>query len=219
MNKVHVLDLLPAYGLGILDAEEALQVEAHLLNCRSCRRESERWNALTGDLAYAVRLSDPEPSLEDRIVAALPPRKERSRFLWEGWAVAAAVVLVLNSAFWLLVQPPTRPEGLSSLELHSNNTAYSQASGQLFFDPETRTGILAVQGLPPLPVESQYQFWLVESGKWIDAGTFDVSSSGTSSLRVSFPDDPGRYQRYCVSIEPRGGSAKPSALRPLIGNI
>jgi anti-sigma factor RsiW len=48
-DESHVLDLLPAFALGSLEADEALQVEEHLVSCWICRRESSAFQTIASN--------------------------------------------------------------------------------------------------------------------------------------------------------------------------
>ena len=63
MNTEHPTDLLEAYALGALDADEVAVVEAHLAGCADCRREVVAYGevaaALPAALAAASSLAPP----------------------------------------------------------------------------------------------------------------------------------------------------------------
>jgi len=53
-DETHVSDLLPAYALGSLDADEASHVEEHLLSCWICRNESNAFQTVAEQLSLAT---------------------------------------------------------------------------------------------------------------------------------------------------------------------
>jgi anti-sigma-K factor RskA len=64
-------DLLGAFALGAVDAEEAASVRAHLATCAECQAEmAELWLAVDS-LPDAIEPMDPPPALRDRIAAAI----------------------------------------------------------------------------------------------------------------------------------------------------
>ncbi|MGH8574890.1 MAG: zf-HC2 domain-containing protein, partial [Gammaproteobacteria bacterium] len=64
-------DLLGAYGLGAVDAEEAAAVRAHLATCAECQAEiAQLWTAVDV-LPDLIVPMDPPPALRDRISAAI----------------------------------------------------------------------------------------------------------------------------------------------------
>ena len=64
-------DLLGAFALGAVDAEEAAQVRAHLATCAECQAEmAELWLAVDS-LPSTIEPMEPPPALRDRIAAAV----------------------------------------------------------------------------------------------------------------------------------------------------
>ena len=53
-REAHVSDLLPAYALGCLDNEEAIQVDEHLATCSTCRAELTAYQDVADQLALAA---------------------------------------------------------------------------------------------------------------------------------------------------------------------
>jgi anti-sigma-K factor RskA len=64
-------DLLGAFALGAVDAEEAATVRAHLATCAECQAEmAELWLAVES-LPDMIEPMEPPPALRDRIAAAI----------------------------------------------------------------------------------------------------------------------------------------------------
>jgi hypothetical protein len=64
-------DLLGAFALGAVDAEEAATVRAHLASCAECQAEmAELWLAVDS-LPGMIEPMEPPPALRDRIAAAI----------------------------------------------------------------------------------------------------------------------------------------------------
>jgi negative regulator of sigma E activity len=64
-------DLLGAFALGAVDAEEAATVRAHLATCAECQAEiAELWLAVDS-LPGMIEPMEPPPALRDRIAAAI----------------------------------------------------------------------------------------------------------------------------------------------------
>ena len=64
-------DLLGAFALGAVDAEEAALVRSHLATCAECRAEIAGLWAMVDGLRETVEPLDPPPALRDRIAAAV----------------------------------------------------------------------------------------------------------------------------------------------------
>ena len=56
-------DDIPAFALGALDPEEALQVSEHLVRCPSCRAEVAGYHAVVGLLLCAIPPQEPSAQL------------------------------------------------------------------------------------------------------------------------------------------------------------
>src|SRR5688500_20221235 len=67
-EETHVLDLLPAYALGSLDADEARYVEEHLLSCWICRGESSTFQDVAEQLSFAAPAEVPSTDLKERLL-------------------------------------------------------------------------------------------------------------------------------------------------------
>jgi anti-sigma-K factor RskA len=64
-------ELLGAFALGAVDAEEAASVRAHLAKCAECQAEmAELWLAVDS-LPSTIEPMEPPPALRDRIAAAI----------------------------------------------------------------------------------------------------------------------------------------------------
>ena len=64
-------DLLGAFALGAVDAEEVASVRAHLATCASCQAEIVSLWAMVDGLRDTIEPLDPPPVLRDRIAAAI----------------------------------------------------------------------------------------------------------------------------------------------------
>jgi anti-sigma-K factor RskA len=129
-NSVH--QLLGAYLLGGLEADEARTFEDHLATCAECRRELEELESLPALLdavprADAVALTvvggpdtlatlEPE-ALPEKVLVDLSVRRKKSRRRWAAvvGAVAAACLAVGFLAGPLLNQPP-KPDASYSVQ-------------------------------------------------------------------------------------------------------
>jgi hypothetical protein len=72
---------------------------------------------------------------------------------------------------------------------------------------EPAGGHILVSGLPPAPDGNTYVVWAVQGGKPRSASSLPVDASGTGSQ----PLPPlGAVEAFIVTLEPAGGSARPS---------
>ena len=71
LSHANLQALLGAYALGMVDAEEADVLRAHLTTCAECQAElAELWTAVDA-LADLVEPREPSPGLRGRIAAAV----------------------------------------------------------------------------------------------------------------------------------------------------
>jgi hypothetical protein len=117
MSHDEIQELLGAYALDAVDADEAAEVEAHLPTCARCRAEVEEHREVAGLLAHTGtdapdglwdRISDslssagpplrlaPVPPAEEPDAVVVPLRRRSRALTWAGGAVAAALVAVLG---------------------------------------------------------------------------------------------------------------------------
>lgn len=81
------------------------------------------------------------------------------------------------------------------------------SSALVYWDKESSQTLLAVNSLPAPPPDKQYQLWAIVDGKPIDAGIFDVDSSGALlNMKVIA----GPVQAFAVTLEKKGGSPLPT---------
>ncbi len=132
MTGSSVHQLLGAYLLGGLEADEARTFEDHLATCAECRRELEELESLPALLDAVPRadavaltvaggpdtLSPLEPeALPEKVLVHLSVRRKKSRRRWAAvvGAVAAACLAVGFLAGPLLNQPP-KPDASYSVQ-------------------------------------------------------------------------------------------------------
>ena len=67
-----------------------------------------------------------------------------------------------------------------------------------------------------LPTDRQYELWVFQKGKPINAGVFDVDEAGRALFEsTAFPEP--EADNFAVTIEPRGGVPAPTGPVVLAG--
>ena len=84
------------------------------------------------------------------------------------------------------------------------------AHGQLIADPNKKSAVLLISGLPPLEPSRTYQVWLIDGSGPVSAGLLAVDEHGQSFLILNADADIGSFQNLGISIEPEGGSLAPT---------
>jgi anti-sigma-K factor RskA len=90
------------------------------------------------------------------------------------------------------------------------------ARGKVFWSAKARRGVLVAASLAPLPPDRQYELWVFQKGKPVNAGVFDADPSGRA-LFESTPFPEAEAQNFAVTVEPRGGMPAPTGPVVLVG--
>lgn len=70
-NCDEIIELIPAFVLGALDADEAARVAAHITTCPRCRTEAESFREVVGLLPYASGALNPPPRVKRQLFARI----------------------------------------------------------------------------------------------------------------------------------------------------
>ncbi len=228
-----VRPLLPAAALGALDREDARGVASHLLLCRDCRHELDRYSDTVDYVGFAVTQVAPRPSLRRAFLAALARDDRRRHSLTWRWvaAVAAALIVMLLAGNLALQLHPvhtnqpsitqaTRTTSATAspliwYDLASVDTAVGSGRGVLCAQQNGNLAWLIVQDLPQLPAGKTYQAWLTSGDQRLSAGTFTVDPLGRGFLTIRLTHPIESYSLLGVTDEPSGGSPVPTGARLL----
>lgn len=236
-DDTHILELLPAYALGCLDADEAILVSEHLAACSVCRAEFQAFQEIADGLALAVSDATPPPELKRRLMEriqtphtttlsqAWPSRWRFTQQLMPVWGVVSLLLIlvlaVTNLLLWQRVdriEVTLEPGKMQAVPLTGTDAA-PNAAGFIIISADGRNGALVVDKLPTLDRERQYQLWLIRDGQRDSGGVFSVDQDGYGGLRISAPRPLFEYSAVGVSIEPAGGSPGPTGDKVLGGSL
>lgn len=230
-NHSHIIDLLPAYALDILEAEEAEVVQAHLLSCKSCQQELAAFNKVVELLPHALPEQTPALQLKDKLLnevkveqtavtqttihneTVIQSLKNSLRnFQLRPLYLGAVLIFILISLFFW--QQRQNPNEIAEFPLTPTDAA-PNSSGKIALSNTPFEGTLQVAGLPNLDISQQYQLWLIKDGTRISAAVFSVSEEGVASVSIEAPIPLTDYDAFGISIEPAGGSEGPTGARVL----
>lgn len=94
--------------------------------------------------------------------------------------------------------------------------AAPKAVGRLVTAPELNSLGLIVYDMPVLDASHVYQVWLIDpAGGRTSGGTFTVDAGGRAWVLIRAPQSLDHYQGIGVTVEPAGGSPKPTGTRML----
>ncbi|MFC9588971.1 anti-sigma factor [Streptomyces sp. NPDC056944] len=238
--KHHATDahaLAAAYALGALDAGERAEFEDHLRTCEACRQETAEFEATAARLAAAVA-QVPPASAKVPVMAAidgvrqLPPRLPapasapafggllRRRALSLALAAGVAAGAFGGVTVW-------QTQHAQDLEQQARQVQRQlDAVSAVLASPDARTvhgratngaltsvvsserqnaAVFTAAHLPEPGTGKTYQLWLDRDGTMLPAGLID--HDGT----VVLAGDPAEASAVGLTLEPAGGSARPTS--------
>lgn len=228
-----VEELLGAYALGAVPADELEAVERHVADCPRCRAEVAE-HLQTAAMLGAMGSDAPE-GVWDRIsgvIGEVPTSLDRERPRRRAWqanrwvpaAAAAAVVLAVSLLGVKVVQQDRRIEDLATTS--ERGTLY-QAAAQALLEEDARivtlrspvgdsrvdvvlledgTGYLIRDNLRSLPDHRTYQLWALVGDEAISAGVLGTEL-GIAAFRA-----PTQAHGLAITVEAAGGV--PSTTKP-----
>ena len=230
-----VNDLLPAYTLGVLDADDIVTVETAIAASPQVRDDYERYLQAVDELTGATPLVAPPEHLKSRIAASVRDETvpqlvplRRSPFPRLLAAVAATLVVVLGGAVVLLFgEVRDRDDQIASLEAVAASRAAtdftqplvwstiaadrpgSPAKGYFCRTEDGSVGWIIVEGMHA-DENHVYQLWLVDGDQQVSGGMFatDEAGRGFGVVRVGVPVH--TFSQIWITVEPPGGSTKPT---------
>lgn len=222
---VDLHSLIGPYALGALDEDERDTFESHLDTCPTCAEELGGFVATTVRLGEAVAVEPPaalrasilaataQTRQERPTVVAMRPRSLRRRL--PGLIAAAAVVLAGAGVAGYVVEHQQfqdfRAEQsdvelvmtasdatVSDTELNGGGTMRMVHSNRL------DAAVVTVSSLPVLN-NASYQLWTMREGVPVSAGLLEDSD-------LAYVDDVDGADQVALTIEPLGGSERPTSL-------
>jgi anti-sigma-K factor RskA len=91
------------------------------------------------------------------------------------------------------------------------------ARAKVFWSERAKRGVLLGGNLAALPADRQYQLWVFDKGKPVDAGVFDVDAEGRALFESKDLAAIARAENFAVTIEPKGGVPQPTGPIVLVG--
>ncbi|MBI5034789.1 MAG: anti-sigma factor [Chloroflexi bacterium] len=95
-----------------------------------------------------------------------------------------------------------------------------QAVGRLYAAPELNAMALIVYDMPTLQSNQVYQIWLIDpNGDRTSGGTFSVDNAGRGWVLIRAPKSLKNYEGVGITVEPAGGSPKPTGPKMMGTNL
>jgi anti-sigma-K factor RskA len=95
----------------------------------------------------------------------------------------------------------------------------STATGFVLISANGDDGALVVDGLPPLGQDRQYQLWLIRDGQKISGAVFSTDEKEYGGTRIRAPRSLLDYSAVEITVEPTGGSSRPTGQDVLGGPL
>jgi anti-sigma-K factor RskA len=232
MTHAEMNELYELYSLGVLEYEDATQIDEHVAQgCEYCLEHIVDAVNFTARLSWMTEPVSTPASLRNRVMASVQPENSSAPRSWiAGFSLLAAACAGL-AIFSLWSVQQARDRG-SQLERALDERNQLRGALQILTEQQTRTvrfgdssdsahgwffvnrdtGFVFVgSSLPPIANDRTFELWLVpDKGKPAPAGLFRPNSSGqfvlTSQTRIAA----SQYAAVAVSVEPRSGSSAPT---------
>jgi anti-sigma-K factor RskA len=230
-------DEAAAWVLGALDTTEAAEFVRRMEASPEVRKEVAELQEAADALPYSVAPAGPPPELRDRIMAVVESEAEllhatgaradrpyRPRTPW--WrsllrplpvAATACVLLLAGLAAGLLIDGGGS-ESARTVAAQVTGEGTANATAQVEIDADHAE--LVVDGMRSPGAGHVYQVWYVRDGQSdpVPAGAlFDVDSSGQGA--AALPGGVDDVASVLVSVEPAGGSQKPTTQPVIAANL
>lgn len=213
-----IRELLPAYALGAVPADEADVIRAHISTCEECMQEADVHAETSARLALAGPTETLPAGFADRVMAAAtgdahstasaPARRRLS--LWPALAGVAVVLIAAIATFQVieLRKDDARNERVRTILTQETGLPLKGGPGvRAKVAPNGVGSVFVASGLTPAPEGRTYQLWLISAGKPVSAGTFEIED-GIAVLDVAQPIED--YEAAAVTIERAGGAEQPT---------
>ncbi|MBV9223140.1 MAG: anti-sigma factor [Acidobacteriaceae bacterium] len=233
MTHSEMDELYELFVLGALERDQAFEIEQHLRdNCPYCQPKVQEAQALMAAFATVTDRVEPPKQLRDRVLSSIIPPAPKPNKNWLagllalGAACAAMIVfciLLANQVGTLRSQLGAavreRDELQAALKVLSRSETRTvqfgranQPQGRVFVN---RTGglVFVASRLPQLPNNRTFELWLVPptgAAAARPAGLFQADANSDAVRVSSVQVDPANTVAVAVSVEPAGGSPRPT---------
>lgn len=238
-----LLEMVPAYAVGALDAEEHQALRAALAGTSEdsvrLRQELYAYQEVARQMATANQMT-PAPDVKDRLLARIAAEKSASllrpaRPSASGWlfAVAAAsLLLAIGLGAWGVAQRSAlqRRENTLNAILEADQQirvarvlSEDTTAGpgiQFFWNEKQRRGVVHAFRMRPAPAGRSYQVWLLQDGKPFSVAVFNSEPDGHALVdQITLPETSRGATLVLVTEEPAGGSPLPTTTPFMRGEL
>jgi len=246
INHEPWLEFAENYALGTLQGDELKEFQAHLTSgCALCRAHVQNTQAGLSLMAGSLSPVNPPAYLKSRILEEIgEPPSPCGKMLWSfGAAIVALAALFVVSSNHLsdvkgqllksqaiesglrneLAQKEETLKFLTDPNVHLVRLAglapSPDATGIVLWDAKKGKGLFLSNSLPNAPIDKVYELWAIAGDKPVAAGTFTVNSSGRAILELPALSEGQSFDKFAVTLEPAGGTSKPTGQMYLLGSL
>lgn len=228
-TREELLDLIPAYAIGGLDADDLAAFETWLEQDAEALTLLDEYRAAADHLVMLAPLR-PAPGhlqadLRQRLAASQHAEATQIRRLANQrtrWLLAAALAAVVILGIMLVWAAMTGDEDsaagpdklFADLKSRPGTSEYAVVPGDVSNDvwgkmlvaSDGKQAVLCVWDLPAIGNDETFQMWLIGSDGARTSGGLFRTSQNVVYLHVPFERPIAAYQGVGVSLEPAGGS-------------
>lgn len=171
--------------------------------------------------AWSMRLQQQLARTRDELIQA---RNERSTAQTEVAQMHSQMASVQNASATMqsqIAEFTGLEDTLASTEavrtLQGRGTA-ATAAAKTYMKPGSKTAVLIIKNLPPLPANKAYQVWVARGNEQQPLTVFQASEP-VMYVKLTPPEPIDRYQAIMVTVEDASGAQKPSSDTVLFGNL
>jgi anti-sigma-K factor RskA len=223
-------ELKDAFVLGALPEEERWEFEEYLASHPERQAEVDELGSVAGLLALSPQEQEPSPELRRSIMGVVEaeaerPRAEaRSRFAGireflsvRNLALGAAALLMISLFSWNMllreeirdlqgqVQNLQPPQESRLVALEGPGAAHGAQAEVMVLEDDR--AVLMAENMPRIPEKQTFQIWVIEDDVPKPSGLFEAEQESVATV-VAKPL--GKADAIAVSVEPKGGSPKPT---------
>ena len=98
--------------------------------------------------------------------------------------------------------------------------AYANVAAYVVWDATGQNGVMRFDRLPPAGANKDYQMWIIDPrySDPVSAGIFTAGAGGELSVNFKPTQPIALAKNFAISVEPKGGSAKPAGPIVLLSN-
>lgn len=215
-------------ALGVLEGPERAEALRLVVADRGFAREVERWRMHFDVLFSEAPESQPDPALEQRVLAALspaPPRGAEPTRLLRRWRAVAAGAMAIAAA--LLVALLVRPEQVPVVPAPAPVARAAPLvavlapteDGKPFAALVDRdTGEVRLAGLPEVPAGRSAELWTIAADGVPRSAGVVPDRANRLTVAAAYRGRLAPGVTLAISIEPAGGSRKAGPEGPVIAS-